>query len=422
VLNPRMGPGMLENMAGFGPQMMMEESGSFTIMGEAAGGPISANVDSQMCITILPGTGFMPVPDFVIQVKTKHAEKLIESIRKATKKINKLYRRREQPRPWHKATVKDRPIFWSNAGAVRGAILMPWVMRPVLFVTTETDARDRERDFLVLAFTTTSPKNLVRRWIEMPRPKDRRFLPEKRKVHGQMWVNWEQTYKWIQPYLNLSLSIVSRDLLLPSAKEMSDKLTDASLTMKVRYEGVRVSHRGPIPAGVVAVPTLLGIASEMESRGSDLARERSACRRLKVFYHHAKLFERDMGRWPAELAELDGYIDFAGHPYLTRLELSPKKRRSDWFESVIESDDEDEEDEEEEEDEDEAWISIDDDQFVIEWGRELWTLGVAPGTFEHLDNLYIDQDGNIHRVEKKPAAESDGRKDKDHEDNDSDNE
>ena len=396
------GQAMLESMAGFGPQMVMEGAGEFTMIGEVGPGPIASNVGSVMCVTILPGTGFMPVPDIVIQFKAKRVEKLLEGIREGTKDRNKLHREREEPEPWHEATVKDRPVFWSDGRTVRGGMMMPWVMRPVLFVTREIDAKDRERDFLVLGFTTTRPERLVRRWVELPRPKERRFLPEKSKTHGQLWINWQQAYKWVQPYANMALSVVSRDLLLPPAREVADDFTDALLTMKARYSGLGVSHRGPIPAGVLVVPVLLGIATATdESGGSDLARERLACSRLKVFHHHATLFKKDMGRWPAELAELDGYVDFAGHPYLLELDLSSKKQWGDWVEGLFESSAEEEEDEEEEDE----LVRIDDDLFVIAWGRESWTLGIVPGTFEHLESLTIDQDGNIHRVEKKPGDE-----------------
>ena len=400
------GQAMLESMAGFGSQMVMEGAGEFTMIGEPGPGPIASNVGSAMCVSILPGTGFMPVPDIVIQFKAKRAEKLIENIREAAEDRNKLHREREEPEPWHEAAVKDRPVFWSDGRTVRGGMMMPWVMRPVLFVTREIDAKERERDFLVLGFTSTSPERLVRRWVELPRPKERRFLPEKTKVHGQLWINWQQAYKWIQPYANMALSVISRDLLLPRSKDAADDLTDAMLTMKVRYSGLGVSHRGPIPVGVLVVPVLAGIATATdESGGSDLARERMACSRLKVFYHHATLFKKDMGRWPAELAELDGYIDFAGHPYLLKLDLSSRTQWSEWLKGLFESSADKEEDEEEEDE----LVSLDDDLFVISWGRESWTLGIAPGTLEHLESLYIDHDGNIHRVEKKPPEKPDDR-------------
>jgi hypothetical protein len=61
--------------------------------------------------------------------------------------------------------------------------------------------------------------------------------------------------------------------------------------------------------------------------------------------------------------------------------------------------------EEEEEKEEGQWYSLETDLYVIDWGRERWTLGFEPGTFEHLDKLYIDQDGRIHRVVKPTSAE-----------------
>jgi hypothetical protein len=53
------------------------------------------------------------------------------------------------------------------------------------------------------------------------------------------------------------------------------------------------------------------------------------------------------------------------------------------------------------EEDDEEASEIDTKRFVIEWGRDAWRLGYAPGTFEHLEKLYIDQDGAIHRMERK---------------------
>ena len=48
----------------------------------------------------------------------------------------------------------------------------------------------------------------------------------------------------------------------------------------------------------------------------------------------------------------------------------------------------------------EAVAEIDDAVYVIDWGRENWRLGLAPNKLEHLDELFIDQDGAIHRVMK----------------------
>jgi hypothetical protein len=129
-----------------------------------------------------------------------------------------------------------------------------------------------------------------------------------------------------------------------------------------------------------------------------------------VLYHHAKLFRKDMGRWPAEVAELDGYVDFDGHPELLELQLSSRKRWNEWFEGLFEADDEEKESGEEEEEEEGG---LDDHPYVVEWSRDAWRLGLAPGTLEHLEAFYIDQDGNIHRGEKKQQRGEDETSERD---------
>ena len=95
-------------------------------------------------------------------------------------------------------------------------------------------------------------------------------------------------------------------------------------------------------------------------------------------------------------------MDFAGHPELLELELSSRKSWGEWFDGLFESDEE-----KENEDEDEEESDLDDDLYVIEWGQNSWRLGLAQGTLEHLEKLYIDQDGKIHRVEKVDPSEED---------------
>jgi len=211
------------------------------------------------------------------------------------------------------------------------------------------------------------------------------------------------------------LSGVARDTLLPSAEEIDSKLTDGLLTLNMKFTGMSLSHRGPIPAGIMIVPGMVAAGEFLHGdTESDLARERLAARQLKVLYHHCKLFHTDLGRWPAEVAELDGYVDFAGHPELLTIQQSSKQQWRLWFDELVGSDDEKKVEEEEEEKDDDG-AEIDDHIYVIDWGREAWNLGYAPDTLEHLEKLYIDQDGKIHRVEKakplepeakdKPAAE-----------------
>ncbi|MCH7719517.1 MAG: hypothetical protein IH988_00820 [Planctomycetes bacterium] len=366
-------------------------------------GPLMGHTKQDLCVTVLPGTGFLPTPDIVLQVRATRVDSLVDDVREAIEKVNGFHRQQEQPEPWHEAEVRDREVFWSDGGSAYGGGITPLSMRTVLFVTRETDAKDRDRDFLVLAQTSTSPEQLVRRWIDFPRGAERQqYLPSTKRPYGQAWVNWKQLYTWVHPWINVGLSATVRSGLLPSAESMGDDLTDAWATVKVQYSGLLVSHQGPIPSGLLAIPVLMGISMQMdESGGSDLARERLACRRLRVLYHHCALFKEDIHRWPAELAELDGYIDFAGHPELLQLQLSPKKRWSEmWGEMFAGRSEPDKQGEDEFEEEDDWGVDIDDSLFVMNWGEESWSLGIAPGTLEHLERLYIDQDGEIHRVEK----------------------
>ena len=411
-----MAPGMLENIVGFGPQVTFNRNGGMEIFGEQALGPIASSIGSEICVTVLPGTGFLPMPDIVAQVRSKRVKSLMDNITEAAKFLNQEFRTREQPEPWHEAEVRDRKIVWSDGTNQFPGMMMPLVMRPVLFTTSEVDARGKERDFLVVAWTSTSPKRFVRRWLDLPRAdKKKLFLPNRKKTNGQLWLNWNAFYGWLSPYANLAIGIVTKDALLPLPDEVATDLTDATLTIKTRYTGLQMKHSGPLPIGALIVPTFFtSSVVPDESGGSDLARERLASQRLKVFHHHAKLFKEDIGRWPAELAELDGYIDFAGNPGLLKLQLSSRKGWTDLFENLFGGggDDDDDHDEDEEDEDiiaDDGALDLDDELFVIEWGSNSWRLGLAKGTLEHLEALFIDQDGEIHRVQKKPESKDENK-------------
>lgn len=390
-----MAPSVLEGLAGFGVQVMMDAPGEIAVVGDGGAGPIARRAREDGCIAILPGEGFLPAPDVIVQTRISKADTFVDDARQAVNRINEMFRERERPEPWHETVIRDRTVFWNDGSTDAPGFLLPLVMRNVVFVNTERDADDKERDYLVMGWTSTSPEQLARRWVDLPRRTERRFLPSDRATNGQMWVNWKQIYRWALPYLNVSLSVVSHEALLPGIREVSESLTDGLITAKVQYAGLKLAHQGPLPVGIIALPSMLTTSLALdESSGSDLARERMAAERLKVFYHHARLFNQDLGRWPAELGELDGYIDFAGHPELLRLDLSSRARWNEWFTKLFEA--EDVEDDEAED----VLPNIDDDLFVIDWSRERWTLGIAPGKLEHLTELYIDQDGNIHRTEK----------------------
>jgi hypothetical protein len=399
VFKAIMAPGMLDGLAGFGQQMVLDASGQMAIVGEAGPGPIMSGIEPELCVTLLPGTGFLPMPDIVVQARTNRAKRLIHELCDAAQSLNQAFLEREQREPWHEGTVAERTVLWSDGTNQYPGMMMPLVLRPVLFTTTEVDARDRQRDFLVLAWTSTSPKGFVQRWLNLPRSMDRRYLPEQRKTNGQAWVNWKQVYKWVSPYLNTPLGALIGQVPLPALDDVRADMTDALVTIKLSYSGLEASHQGPLPAGLLILPALVSASVAADTGGgSDLARERLACQRLKVLYHHAKLFKKDIGRWPAEVAELDGYVDFAGHPELLKLKLSARRQWGAWFDGLFGADG-DEEKKEDGADVD-VFGAIDDKLYEIDWGRETWRLKLAPKTLEHLEELYIDQDGEIHRKEK----------------------
>jgi hypothetical protein len=403
-------PGMLDGMAGFGPQMVSTAPGEFEMVGEFGPGPIMKHTRSEVCITVLPGTGFFPIPDLIIQVRAKSIDTFADDIRKSMKEANQRLVEREQPEVWHEGKAAGRVFFWNDgAGQPRG-MMTPAVERTVLFLTKETDARQKKRDFLVIGITTTSPEDLVKRWVNMERGDKRRYLPSTKKPNGQLWINWRALYRWLSPYANIGLSSLASNVLLPDEEDIADQLTDGVATVKLRYAGLSADHQGPVPVGMVALPVMLAVATEENRSGSDLARERNATRKLKVLHHHATLFHKDIGRWPAEVAELDGYVDFAGNRHLLTVDKSAKQAWSDWGESFFGlfggSDDDADGDADEEDDEEDQYADIDDSIYLIEWHGGTWRMGFAADTFDHLDKLYIDEGGTIHRVEKTESGET----------------
>jgi len=408
ALNTVLTAAMLDSLVGLGPQVIVQSSGEMEMIAENELGPLGRHAGSEVCVTVLPGMGFLPAPDVVAQTRLSRPESFVEQMRKKIADVNKLFRDREQPEPWHETEAPDgRPVFWREQASPIPGAMMPLVLRNVVFISKESDDRGREREFAVLGWTTTAPERLVRRWLGLPRGEKALRLPQEKKTNGETWINWRLLYGFLQPHLNLALSAMLPDTLLPSAASLAERLVDGYAKVEARYTGLEVVHRGPLPAGAVVVPGLLAASLAPDtSGGSDLARERLAAQRLRVLYHHSKLFRHDLGRWPAEVAELDGYIDFAGSPQLLQLRLSAKKRSEKWWASALEGvfgEDEDDEDEDgEDEDEDER-SAIDDSLYEIKWGREQWRLGFAADTFDHIADLYIDQDGEIHRVVRAAA-------------------
>ncbi len=425
ALNSAIAAGMVESMAGFGPQMVMSGPGQMEFIGQPGLGPIAANVDSELCFAAMPGTGFLPVPEFVAQARTRNADRLISSIRQANQRANAEYRQRDLPEPWREGEVLGRPFFWSDGGASYRGMIMPMVMRPVMFVSDERDSAGRDRRFLVLGWTSTSPEGFVRRWLQLPRTRDRVDVPGQGRTDGQAWINWKVLYRHIVPYVNLGMGSVVQGAMLPRTQQAEEHLSEAWVDARLGYTGLTLSHNGPVALGGGVLPLMAMSAAGADRSGSDLARERLATQRLEVFYHHAKLFHKDIGRWPAEVVELDGYVDFAGNRHLLRLDLSSRKKWSDFFTGIFDwSDDDDDSDEDAEELDDHVPV-IDTKLFRITWVRDSatpgsgqagdrpvkpgtagWRLGLAPGTLDHLKDLYVDQNGVIHRIEKTPAADA----------------
>ena len=229
----------------------------------------------------------------------------------------------------------------------------------------------------MVALTSTSPSRLAARWLDLPRSGKARRLPSVRKANGQLWINWDVAFRTISPYVNAGWGAVTGRPLLSLSRDVAAQLADALVTAKAGYAGLSLEHQGPVPVGALLVPTLVGMALEPDERGgSDVARERLACQRLKVLHHHAKLFRADIGRWPAELSELEGYVDFAGNPRLLMLEVSTKRRWSEWF-NRLSGGDRDKEQKDELNDSPAAEVKT--KHFVIEWAKDSWRLGVTPG-------------------------------------------
>lgn len=229
-------------------------------------------------------------------------------------------------------------------------------------------------------------------------------MPTDRDHHLEAWVHWQKIYDWVHPYVNLGLSEVSSDAIL--GDELGSNISSANLSGEIKMAGVIISHKGPVPLGLLTVPAMAS-ASLKETRNSDLARERLARRQLEVLYHHSKLFHQDTNRWPVTVAELDGYVDFSSNRQLLKLQDSSRRQFGKLLSRLFSDEDDEDEDKKsngDAEDAEDSVYDVDDSIYNIEWNDDVWQLGYAKGQLEHLERLFIDMHGNIHRVEKKTAA------------------
>jgi hypothetical protein len=230
-------------------------------------------------------------------------------------------------------------------------------------------------------------------------------VPSSEKAHWQARIHWRSIYDLVHPYLSTFACLSGDATLPPTSEEIADSLDDSEVNVRIEFNGLQVRHTGPIPFGAAYVPgvTIASLSASADP-SSESARERVACRHLRVLYHHARLFKKDYGRWPATVAELDGYVDFAIHPYLLR--LRPQERSlAENFVAVFTG-----EREHQSGDEEEEWEAIDDSLYVIDWTPEDWKLKFRDDQFKEYQTIYIDTEGNIHRVPKTKQT-GDSRKD-----------
>lgn len=359
-------------------------------------GTIGERASRAAAFAAAPGNGFFPFPDVYFQFHVSKKDKIIDSVRDAIKKDTDKRKEDEKPPAWHEDKVDDHVVFWCDTTADYAVGLMPATYRTVLFFDEAAGAEEDGRTNLIIAYRTTSPLDTVKQWRELTKGKKSRIaLPDSPKASWQARINWRSVYALAQPYLGL-LSAVSEDTTMPpTAEELGDVLADSVINLRIEYSGLEVRHVGPIPFGAVYVPGIVVEALSSSSRGwTEAAREQVACRHLRVLYHHAKFFKKDYGRWPGTVAELDGYVDFASHPDLLSLWKQDRSFAERLASSLAAS-----KGETSARDEDD----IDDSLYQIEWTPDSWKLKFREGEFKEYATIYIDAEGEIHRVAK-PAA------------------
>lgn len=362
-------------------------------------GTIGSRADGEMAFAAVPGTGFFPIPDVYYQFYARRTERIKDDIREAIEDDTRDRKEDDRPPAWHEDKIGDDVYFWKDGAADNGGGFSMATFRTVVFFESPEDEDDRHR--LIIAETSTQPEDAIKRWQLLRRKsKENIQIPDSKNTHWQLVVNWRKVYEWVQPYITVLAATVQVTESAPTAEKLDDALCDSTINVKIEYAGLDVRHTGPIPIGAAYVPGVtVASLSATASYTSEAAREQTACRNLRVLYHHAKLFKKDYGRWPATVAELDGYVDFSSHPNLLTLRpkdsgivagivsvfTTSKKENRDF------TDDDDE---------------IDDDLYEIDWAETEWKLKFRPDEFVEYATIYIDQDGKIHRVAKKGDSES----------------
>jgi hypothetical protein len=375
------------------------DMGSGMVLDALAGlpeGTIGRRARSEIGVSVAAGRGFMPLPDIFYQVHVRNREKTIEAIREYLVEDRKERREEDRAIAWFEQEVDGAPVFWHDPTADRSYGLAPFTYRTVIFF--DTQGADDAGGRLIVCQTSMWADDAVSHWKALTGSQRRRVnMPDSDRVDWQARIRWKPIYEIVRPYLVLTASMTEEASPLASVEELADALADSVINIRIQYAGLDVRHTGPFPFGAAYVPMVA--ATALSSGGdprSEAARQRVACQHLRVLYHHARLFHKDYGRWPATVAELDGYVDFASHPHL--LHLRPPDRGLMGVLRVVRPTTTTTDREENE---------IDDSLYEIEWSHNDWKLKFRKDHFRDLETIYIDAEGHIHRVPKSDASSAD---------------
>lgn len=350
---------------------------------------------SEMAITVAPGSGFLPVPDVYYQFALKNEKKAIAAIRKFIDEDREKRGEDDLEPAWREIKSGERPVFWRDPSGDDGGGAAFANFRTVIFFEPGNPDRKTE-DRMIVAQTTSFPEDAVIQWRKLLRKQTIR-LPEGADAHWQARISWRRIYSQLEPYIGLATAFGEDTRPLPSAESLGDALSEATLNIRIETSGVRVTHVGPIPVGIFLVPTVF--AEALGSRGnpsSEAERERLACRNLRVLQHHAKLFKKDYGRWPATVAELDGYVDFSEYPNLLWLPDQQRGFVAGLVSAAIGGRSYPQADKD----------KVEDSLYEIEWTPADWQLRYREGEFRDYKTISIDADGEIHRVPKAGPAKA----------------
>lgn len=359
-------------------------------------GTLGPHVRGDLALSVVPGTGFLPFPDVYFQFRSAAANFIHDDVRDYIEKDNQKRRDEDQRPAWREEKVDDQTVFWRDPTAdSRGGMLSPATYRTVLFVDTRGEG-DNAVSHVIIAQTSGWAEDAVRHWKKLTASKQTVKIPSSRKYHWQARLHWKSVYELIQPYLGLAAAFTSGSTMPPEAQELSDSLDDAIIDVNIGLGGVRARHRGPVPLGLVYVPAVTAVSfSSTPDPASEAAREQTAARHLRVLHHHASLFRKDYGRWPANVAELDGYVDFASHPELLRLVEQQKSFGASMAEVLFGAGAATTSSTERDED------AIDDSLYQIQWSAgDDWHLSIREGEFKNFKSIQIDAMGKIHRSPK----------------------